>query len=410
MQQTERLTTATGNNKLFGLDHLRALAITLVFVFHYRIFQHPRWIDDAGSFGWTGVDLFFVLSGYLIAGQLFQNIAAGKGIAVGEFYLKRFFRIIPAYLVVVTLYFCIPAFREREALPPLWKFLTFTQNIGLDIRKRGTFSHAWSLCIEEQFYLLLPLIMSGFLYFKAGNTHNVGELRPEGLVHNRARPGRAGWLLFLLFVAGFGIRLLCWYQRVAPLHDTDQFGVTWYKWIYYPLWSRLDSLLVGVGIAGLFQFFPHIRERITRRGNLLLVMGLGLATGAYFLCADQYTLPASVLGFPLIALAYGTILMAAVSPSCFLYRLRSGVTSNIAALSYALYLTHKGIIHLMQQQLPRWGIAGDSNLMFFLCMGAALLGALVLRVTVERPFLKLRDRVLQKKRDNREQTPVELRA
>ena len=390
MQQTERLTTTTGNNKLFGLDHLRALAITLVFVFHYRIFQHPRWIEDAGSFGWTGVDLFFVLSGYLIAGQLFQKIAAGKGIAVGEFYLKRFFRIIPAYLVVVTLYFCIPAFREREALPPLWKFLTFTQNIGLDIRKRGTFSHAWSLCIEEQFYLLLPLIMSGFLYYKIGK--------------------KAGWLLFLLFVAGFGIRLLCWVQRVAPLHDTDQFGVTWYKWIYYPLWSRLDSLLVGVGIAGLFQFFPHIRERITRRGNLLLVMGLGLATGAYFLCADQYTLPASVLGFPLIALAYGTILMAAVSPSCFLYRLRSRVTSNIAALSYALYLTHKGIIHLMQQQLPRWGIAGDSNLMFFLCIGAALLGALVLRVTVERPFLRLRDRFLQKKGSHLEESPVERRA
>jgi peptidoglycan/LPS O-acetylase OafA/YrhL len=54
--------------------------------------------------------------------------------------------------VVVALYFCFPYVREREALAPLWKYLTFTQNLELDISSQGTFSHAWSLCIEEQFY------------------------------------------------------------------------------------------------------------------------------------------------------------------------------------------------------------------------------------------------------------------
>src|SRR5882672_4741282 len=168
MTQVKDLARQAGNSKLLGLDHLRTLAITLVFFYHYRIFQHPEWTESAGSFGWTGVDLFFVLSGYLIAGQLFHKIAQGKGNDMGEFYFKRFFRIIPAYLVVVALYFCLPAFREREALPPLWKFLTFTQNFGLDIKHRGTFSHAWSLCIEEQFYLLLPLIMLISLRLRAG--------------------------------------------------------------------------------------------------------------------------------------------------------------------------------------------------------------------------------------------------
>src|ERR1043166_4950156 len=116
-----------------ALDHLRALAITLVFIYHYRLFPHPEWVDTIGSFGWTGVDLFFVLSGYLIAGQLFSQVHQYGRISLGDFYLKRFFRIIPAYLAVVAVYFSIPTFREVEALAPLWKFLTFTQNLGLDL-------------------------------------------------------------------------------------------------------------------------------------------------------------------------------------------------------------------------------------------------------------------------------------
>jgi peptidoglycan/LPS O-acetylase OafA/YrhL len=65
--------------------------------------------------------------------------------------------------VVLAIYFLIPAAKEREALAPLWKYLTFTQNIGLDVSTKGAFSHAWSLCIEEQFYLFLPLILIGLV-------------------------------------------------------------------------------------------------------------------------------------------------------------------------------------------------------------------------------------------------------
>jgi peptidoglycan/LPS O-acetylase OafA/YrhL len=60
--------------KLYGLDHLRALAIMLVLIFHYRLFGHPEWVPKIIKFGWTGVDLFFVLSGFLISSQLFAQI------------------------------------------------------------------------------------------------------------------------------------------------------------------------------------------------------------------------------------------------------------------------------------------------------------------------------------------------
>lgn len=321
-------------------------------------------MDNIFAFGWTGVDLFFVLSGYLISAQLFDK----QSISLKEFFLKRFFRIIPAYLVVVALYFCIPVFRERETLPPLWKFLTFTQNLGLNLRTNGTFSHAWSLCIEEQFYLLLPLI----LFFRLGNK----------------------WLLIGLFIAGFILRYVSWQQFVVPHLDTDDSWVHWYRAIYYPTYTRLDGLLVGVTIAAVFRFLPAVRERITRHGNAIFMMGIVLLAAAWFLCRDQETFSATIFGFPLVALAYGTIVTAAISPSCFLYKVNSRISSRIAILSYSIYLSHKGVIHLTQLYVSKWGIDEKGMLMLFICMVMSVLAALVLRYVVEKPFLRVRDYVL----------------
>ena len=329
-------------------------------------------MDSVFAFGWTGVDLFFVLSGYLISAQLFATMARGQQISLPEFFLKRFFRIIPAYLVVVALYFCIPIFREREALPPLWKFLTFTQNFGMNLRTNGTFSHAWSLCIEEQFYLLLPLI----LFFRIGNK----------------------WLLTGLFIAGFVLRYISWQQLLVPHLEADDFWVYWYRFIYYPTYNRLDGLLVGVSIAAIFQFRPLIRERITKYGNLLLATGVLLLAAAWFLCQDQETFSATIFGFPLVALAYGFVVTAAISPTCILYRINSRISSRIAILSYSIYLSHKGVIHLTQLLFSKWGIEEEGLLMFFICITASVLAALVLRYAVEKPFLRIRDYVLIKYR------------
>lgn len=328
-------------------------------------------MNEAFAFGWTGVDLFFVLSGYLISSQLFARIASGKPISLKEFFIKRGFRILPAYLVVVALYFCIPIWREREALPPLWKFLTFTQNFGLNLRTTGTFSHAWSLCIEEQFYLLLPLIMS-FL--------NIGR--------------KSVWLIIFLFLAGFAIRYYCYHYQVVPFMQTDDSWVAWYRSIYYPIYCRLDGLLVGVSIAGLFQFWPKIKDRLTKHGNLTFAIGMSLLAAAYFLVRDQMTFNATIFGFPLIALAYGIIVIAAISPTCFLYNLNSRISSNIAILSYSIYLSHKGMIHLTQLIVGKWGIDEKGHVMFFICMITTILGALILRYVIEKPFLKLRDRLI----------------
>jgi len=141
-----------------GLDTLRAIAIALVFMYHYRVFvsDEPTF-GFASVLGWVGVDLFFVLSGYLIANQVFSGVARGHQLSPKLFYIRRGLRTLPAFWFVLALYFLFPAVMGGQPPPPLWRFLTFTQNLGLH---GGTaFSHAWSLCIEEQFYLVLPLLV-----------------------------------------------------------------------------------------------------------------------------------------------------------------------------------------------------------------------------------------------------------
>jgi peptidoglycan/LPS O-acetylase OafA/YrhL len=374
------------DTKYAGLDHLRALAIILVFLCHYRMFGHPDWVKGIGKFGWIGVDLFFVLSGFLIAGQLFSNIRQGKGVELKSFYLKRFFRIIPAYLAVLTVYFTVPSFKEIEGLAPLWKYLTFTQNFGLDLSNSRAFSHAWSLCIEEQFYLLLPFVVLCFLHFKA--------------------PAKAFYLVFALFIAGFVIRAVSWQQLVSPEIGKDGQWFSWYEWIYYPTYNRLDGLLAGICIAGVFQFRPQWKERITKYGNLFLILSLILLTVAYFMFIDSSSFITSVFGFPLVSVAFGAMVIAALSPSCFLYRASARITGIIATLSYSIYLSHKGVVNVTQDWAAQWGIARDSNRMMLICALSTILVALLMRYIVEKPFMKLRDRLLERNREEVKTTLV----
>src|SRR5256885_9572487 len=140
-----------------GLDLLRALAIIVVVIYHAALFgfKLPGRVD---RFGWIGVDLFFVLSGYLIGGQLLASLARGNQINLGRFFARRVLRIMPVYFAVLAIYFLLPSWREYPDMSqPLWKFLLSVQNIALH---GGTaFSHAWSLAVEDQIYLALPFLL-----------------------------------------------------------------------------------------------------------------------------------------------------------------------------------------------------------------------------------------------------------
>jgi len=355
-----------------GLDHLRALAIILVFLFHYGIFgDHPDWIVTVGSFGWTGVDLFFVLSGFLIAGELFSRIRERKGLGMRLFYTKRAFRILPVYGVVLACYFFIPGFKEAPNLSPWWRYLSFTLNFGLDLRHTRAFTHAWSLCVEEQFYLLLPLTLWVFIRYRAFRF--------------------APWLTVFLFVGGFCIRAYSWLHFVQDGSKSYE----WHEYVYYPTYNRLDGLLTGIALAAIYQFRPVWRDRMLSLGNILLPAGIVLLAGTACLFGNAQSFGGSVLAFPMIAIAYGCIVAAAVSPTCFLHRFSSRVTHTLAVLSYSIYLSHKAIIHLSQAVIARWGIETHGTWSLVICASACVLAAYALRIIVEKPALRLRNRFIQ---------------
>jgi len=351
------------------------MAIMLVFLWHYQRYGVPECLKGIALFGWTGVDLFFVLSGFLIGGQLFNLLAAGRKISITNFYMRRFFRIIPAYLVVLLLYFTLPAFSERQGIAPLWKFLTFSMNFGLNYKDAGAFSHAWSLCIEEQFYLLLPVLVILLSKLKAGH--------------------KAAIVIGALFIAGFFLRMYSWNTFVAPVMAGNEnvIGNTYSTYIYYPTYNRLDGLLMGISIALIFAFRPLLKEKLLRKGNLFFAIGLLILITAYFLFDEPDSLFTAVFSYPMVDIGYGCIVLAALSPACFLNRFHFRFFSVIATLSYSVYLTHKQINHLVNLFVEQYHL--NDQLVFFICIAASLAGGLLLHFIVEKPFLKLRDRLLK---------------
>lgn len=145
------------------LDGLRGVAILLVIAFHYLGPLHTnaqgslRQLLAPARMGWIGIDLFFVLSGYLIGSILMANRESPSFFRT--FYMRRFCRILPLYLVVVCGCYAVHHLIMRTPGPPLYQYLTFTQNFWM--AATGQFGIAilgitWSVAVEEQFYALLP--------------------------------------------------------------------------------------------------------------------------------------------------------------------------------------------------------------------------------------------------------------
>jgi peptidoglycan/LPS O-acetylase OafA/YrhL len=350
-----------------GLDTLRAIAITLVFMYHYMHFvSHEPTFGFASIVGWVGVDLFFVLSGYLIANQIFAGLAHGQQLSPRLFYFRRAFRTLPAFWFVLALYFLFPTVMEGRPPPSLWRFLTFTQNFGL---QGGTaFSHAWSLCMEEQFYLVLPvLVVAGT---RGGNF-----------------AVRAWSLIVALFFMGVTSRTLLWYQ----------YGEDGYQqYIYYSPLCRFDEFLPGAALALLKNFHRPLWARITGYGQRTLAVGI-LATGGmlYAIYHGHFTEDAGYrsfivcLGFSLVAIVFAILVLAALSPVSWLYRFRVPGAYHVALWSYSIYLSHKAVAFIVDTQVAHWVLpAGVRPL---LIGGACVAAGWLLFRLIETPFMVFRD-------------------
>lgn len=327
--------TTAGQTRYPALDGVRGLAVTLVLVWHYLTCQL---VNEAGSWAplvrrifsstASGVDLFFALSGFLIAGILLDQ--KGKSNYFQIFYLRRTCRIFPLYFLVLGLYVIlanrIPLAAAADAWlfqtpMPLWSYATFCQNIFMGIH--DTFGASWlgvtwSLAVEEQFYLVLPLVIA--------------------LLGNR-KLAVAFTALFLLLPV---MRLLS-----PGFHN------------YACLPWRADSLLAGALIALLVRSEPLKAIAVRYIGWLHFATAILFAGQLFLIVRPAY---AGIFGETIEALFFASLILVLRLGQCgvLLRIFQSTVLRWMGVLSYGIYMFHQpvsGLMHgFIKGQAPR--IAG----------------------------------------------------
>ncbi len=316
------------------LDGIRGMAILIVVVFHWIALEGqsvlPERLESLLSFGWSGVDLFFVLSGFLIGGILLDARDATNYFKV--FYMRRFYRILPLYgaiclttLVIFYARLSTHAWLFWGIKIPWYSYLTFGQNfwmVKLHTLGYWQLGITWSLAVEEQFYLTLPLVIR----FSSRKT--------------------------LPYVLGVGV-LLAPLIRVALWFALDPNSASFSAEYLAP--CRMDALLLGV-LAACAVRDAACWERLV--AHKAVVAAASIASGAgvlemIHLRLGPHSFAMASFGYTLIALFYLSLLLLAVSQSGFVSRLfRFRGLTELGILAYGLYLFHMPVIGLV------YGLAG----------------------------------------------------
>jgi peptidoglycan/LPS O-acetylase OafA/YrhL len=380
-----------------GFDGVRGVAILLVLMYHGVLAVHYP-IANLGPIrrvllaGWTGVDLFFALSGFLITSLLLreeERASAGGGrgsFSIGRFYLRRALRILPAFYAVLALNVFV--FARVRLIPSanldaiaksptgLLPFTTFWANYAIAYWDRlgasttampaGAYWVFWSLCVEEHFYLLWPLFL---LLVKSA----------------RARVAVAVAVCVLVAVG-----------RHVAMTVGEQGAIA----VHYPSHFRIDSILWG-GTAAVVSRHVRLSDRWRR-----ILIGLGLASILALIFTDSMAVipmgkPIGFsLGLSLLSLTAALLLLELVAcPKSALARLLEfPVLTRMGKVSYGMYLVHLPMMDLGKVLFfatPRQPTL--ANLMLALAMFTVVAygAAWILFQIVERPFLAIKDRHLR---------------
>jgi peptidoglycan/LPS O-acetylase OafA/YrhL len=330
---------------------LRGVAVLLVLVHH-----SPGGEGTLLKAGWTGVDLFFVLSGFLVSGLLFKEHLRSGRIRPGRFYLRRGLKIYPNFYAMLGLTSLALAIAHVGVDP--WKVLheaVFVQNY-LPAAWWGR-EHAWSLAIEEHFYFLLPPVL--MLLVRWGP-----------FVRAPVR-----WAVLLSTTLGTAALAVRWAMVRAGAGASDVLFLTH---------TRLDALAFGVLLSVLWNFTPARIATVRRLRWILLPAGLLLTVPCYVLSNEHpFVL---TLGLTLNYLGYGMVLAAVLT----LGRLFPGpldpALAYVGFYSYSIYLWHLPLLAVVRSAL------GEGAVPAAVFYAGSIVAGVVMARLVEIPALRLRER------------------
>jgi len=388
------LSNSRSSRQIHSLDGLRAMAIILVMFRHgFKQVDFSSLQQSGGSLlvngyavlfnsGWMGVDLFFVLSGFLIGGQLLRFYeSSGPSRSIWRFYANRFFRIIPPYfgllLLIQFVAVKMPLFAGSLNPDYVSKYIGYHYLFLQDYIGSFMFPVFWSLGVEEKFYVLAPLLIWALCYLTKG------------------RRTRLAALVALLAVPLVGRALL---THSSPDLAAFHYGTLRYGWFHL----RMDGLIVGVMVAFLHSHHrdhPWLASETTRR--ILLPLGLltTLAVLVYTPSAPPWGSWSLVYSGTAIALSFGLLVLGAtLTPNERAGILGSSFLFFIARISYSLYLTHDLWVAPVMQAFIRylaplqWPIAVQLSVYFAGFSLAATGAATVYYYVLEKPAILLKER------------------
>jgi peptidoglycan/LPS O-acetylase OafA/YrhL len=366
------------------LDVLRGTAILLVLAEHHMMNRAGVLQGLANllyRFGWTGVDLFFVLSGFLVGGLLFKEIRSRSSLDVGRFIIRRGFKIWPGffiYLFFLGLYL-INSHGFFRSIEMLFPYILQFQNYFITL---SIAEHTWSLAVEEHFYLFLPLL----LYL---------------IITRMKRGGGRVTSMPLVPIVAISLIIFCTLARYLTFISIGK-DAWWVVW--YPTHLRMDSLFFGVLIAYLHYYQNDFIKKITQHRLLILLGGVALISP--MMVVDwQDSLFVFTIGFTMLYLGYGCILLAVVDTSTTSGWYNNAFKSILARtigfigyFSYSIYLWHYDVAPFVVHNLFKFSAFRGMPqsivwLISFVCfIFSSIIVGVVMGVIVERPALALRDR------------------
>jgi peptidoglycan/LPS O-acetylase OafA/YrhL len=349
------------------LDILRFVAVLTVILHH----------SDVSHFfavwGWVGVDLFFVLSGFLISGLLFSEYKKRKAISFKRFFIRRGLKIYPAFYVFLVVAGFTGYVAFHSVSPPTFYLneIFFVMNyLG------GVWAHTWSLGVEEHFYILLPIFLSILIRYSSDRDDPFRVLPQACLV----------------------VGAICVVTRAI----SACIGTPNYDMVYMATHNRMDALFFGVFLGYLYHFRPHILERLlepTANRIMIALVSAGLLSTAYFI--PRNTPFFATFGYTFTYLGCAGILLLCLYVHGLLPSAIAGVAGRLGSV-FAYFGMFSYSIYLWQGQAEAL-LPGSVRLALHFPTGlygrfaVDLAGSLVIGVgmskLVEYPILHLRDRL-----------------
>lgn len=358
--------------RVAGLDLVRALAIIQVLACHIWMIGFDRGAVPS-LLGTYGVDLFFVLSGFLIGGillrQLLQKPVFGLS-DVRHFWQRRWWRTLPSYLLFLIIYACLAA--QHGSVPNLIPFFTFTQNLIPGFEPLPLFAVSWSLAIEEWMYILLPLIICLSMR----------------LFQGKANFAAASSIVLLLVVP-----TLCRILFAANYSFDDV--------VRKAVIFRLDAIAMGVVVAYFSIFNEKLFSKLAGMKAVIVSTLLLITATAWYIGTFQSLQNNSIQAlsrvlinaffFPIVDFAF-VLLIASSSRIATLPKPIGMPIRLISTYSYSLYLSHALVIHGLQHILHARHIAPNCLVFIVICCISTFVISGLLFHIFEKPCTDLRDR------------------